>query len=113
MKCGFIRLQAYDPTAPLPLPAVRKRTPVLKKLSTQDLEILQDPDEDFVPSESDDDDDDDENYLPEHDRRPYHRSSHMNGTVGRGTIFLFRQVPDQTSLFFRSWSWWAQSCHFH
>ncbi|CAF3386515.1 unnamed protein product [Rotaria sp. Silwood1] len=75
--------QAYDPTAPLPLPAVRKRTTVLKKLTTSNIEILQDPDEDFIPSESDDDDDD-ENYLPEHDRRPYNRSSHVNGSVGRG-----------------------------
>ncbi|CAF2093796.1 unnamed protein product [Rotaria magnacalcarata] len=74
--------QAYDPTAPLPLPAVRKRTSVLKKSTTQDIEILQDPDEDFIPSESDDDDD--ENYLPEHDRRPYNRTSHVNGSVGRG-----------------------------
>ncbi|CAF3120987.1 unnamed protein product, partial [Rotaria sp. Silwood2] len=38
--------------------------------------------EDFIPSESDDDDD--ENYLPEHDRRPYNRTSHVNGSVGRG-----------------------------
>ncbi|CAM2704142.1 unnamed protein product [Rotaria socialis] len=74
--------QAYDPTAPLPLPAVRKRTSVLKKLTTPDIEILHDPDEDFIPSESDDDDD--ENYLPEHDRRPYNRTSHVNGSVGRG-----------------------------
>ncbi|CAF1242115.1 unnamed protein product [Adineta steineri] len=76
--------QAYDPTAPLPLPAVRKRTPVIKKLPTQDIEIIQDPDEDFIPSESDDDDDDDENYLPEHDRRPYNRTNHINGSIGRG-----------------------------
>ena len=59
----------------------------MKKLTTQDIEILQDPDEDFVPSESDDDDeDDDENYLPEHDRRPYNRSNGVNGNVSRGTI---------------------------
>jgi hypothetical protein len=81
-----ISIQAYDPTAPLPLPAVRKRTSVLKKLPTQDIEILQDRDEDFIPSESDDDDDDDENYLPEHDRRPYNRTSHVNGNIGRGKI---------------------------
>ena len=55
-------------------------------MSTHDIEILQDADEDFIPSESDDDDDDDddENYLPEHDRRPYHRSNHVNGNVNRG-----------------------------
>ncbi|CAF1147328.1 unnamed protein product [Adineta ricciae] len=76
--------QAYDPTAPLPLPAVRRRTSVLKKVPTQDIEILRDQDEDFIPSESDDDDDDDENYLPEHDRRPYNRASHVNGSIGRG-----------------------------
>lgn len=85
----FIRIQAYDPTAPLPLPAVRKRTPVIRKLTTQEIESLQDPDEDFIPSESDDDDDDDENYLPEHDRRPYNRSSHVNGSVGRGKKNIF------------------------
>ncbi|UJR35562.1 hypothetical protein I4U23_028315 [Adineta vaga] len=76
--------QAYDPTAPLPLPTVRKSISVLKKLPAQDIDILRDHDEDFIPSESDDDDDDDENYLPEHDRRPYNRSNHVNGNVGRG-----------------------------
>jgi len=86
----FTFLQAYDPTAPLPLPAVRKRTSVLKKLTTQEIELLQDPDEDFVPSESDDDDD--ENYLPEHDRRPYNRTSHLNGTIGRGKIYLRKKL---------------------
>ena len=75
--------QAYDPSAPLPLPAVRKRTAVVKKLTAPDVDILHDPDEDFVPSESDDDDDD-ENYLPEHDRRPYNRTSQTNGHVSRG-----------------------------
>ena len=89
MKYTVLSLQAYDPTAPLPLPAVRKRTSVVKKLTTQEIEILQDPDEDFVPSESDDDDD--ENYLPEHDRRPYNRSNHLNGTINRGKTFLFRR----------------------
>ena len=56
----------------------------------QDIEILQDADEDFVPSESDDDDDDDddENYLPEHDRRPYHRNNNVNGTTNRGKSFV-------------------------
>lgn len=70
----------------MPLPSVRKRTTVMKKLSNNETDIFQDADEDFIPSESeeDDDDDDDENYLPEHDRRPYHRSSHINGNVGRG-----------------------------
>lgn len=83
MKYTPVFLQAYDPTAPLPLPAVRKRTTVLKKLTTQEIEFLQDPDEDFVPSESDDDDDD-ESYLPEHDRRPYNRNNHLNGSINRG-----------------------------
>ena len=57
----------------------------MKKMPPPDTDILQDPDEDFIPSESDndDDDDDDENYLPEHDRRPYHRTSHVNGTANR------------------------------
>lgn len=52
------------------------------------MDILQDADEDFIPSESDedDDDDDDENYLPEHDRRPYNRNNHTNGIISRGTI---------------------------
>jgi hypothetical protein len=80
------------------LPAVRKRTTVLKKLPTSDIEILQDPDEDFVPSESDDDDD--ENYLPEHDRRPYNRTSHVNGTIGRGKTFLRQRFLYEQSCFF-------------
>ena len=46
--------------------------------------MLRDADEDFIPSESDDDDDDDENYLPEHDRRPYNRTNHVNGHISRG-----------------------------
>ena len=52
------------------------------------LYLFQDPDEDFIPSESDDDDDDDddESYLPEHDRCPYNRSNHLNSILGRGKI---------------------------
>lgn len=61
---------------------------MIKKLTPQEMEFFQDPDEDFIPSESDDDDDDDESYLPEHDRRPYNRSNHFNGTLGRGKIDL-------------------------
>ena len=87
MVCGIHGcFQAYDPTVPLPLPAVRKRTAVIKKLTPQEIEFFQDPDEDFIPSESDDDDDDDESYLPEHDRRPYNRSNHLNSTLSRGKI---------------------------
>lgn len=94
IRSSFLLLhQAFDPTAPLPIPAVRKRTTVIKKMPPQDIEILQDADEDFVPSESDDDDDDDddENYLPEHDRRPYHRNSNVNGTTNRGKSFVDKQ----------------------
>jgi hypothetical protein len=85
MRHTCVYLKAFDPMAPLPSPAVRKRTSIIKKFPTPDIDILQDPDEDFVPSESDgDDDDDDENYLPEQDRRPYNRSHHLNGHVHRG-----------------------------
>ncbi|CAF0950781.1 unnamed protein product, partial [Didymodactylos carnosus] len=58
--------RAYDPKAPTPLPAVRKRTSLVKELQVQDLEELDDPDEDFVPSESSDDD---ESYEPYQERR--------------------------------------------
>ena len=70
--------------------------------------MLQDPDEDFIPSESEDDDDD-ENYLPEHDRRPYHRTSHVNNAIGRGllSIDLKSNSIDRNSSCFRSWSRWT------
>ncbi|CAF0769266.1 unnamed protein product [Didymodactylos carnosus] len=79
--------RAYDPKAPLPLPAVRKRTSLVKELQVQDLEELDDPDEDFVPSESSDDD---ESYEPYQERR-INRGGRggRRGRGGGGGRFLF------------------------
>lgn len=87
---------------------------MIKKPTPQEIELLQDPDEDFIPSESDDDDDDDdESYLPEHDRRPYNRNHHFNGTIGRGKIESFRCSKKKFFIWFsRSCSWWTYEFEF-